>query len=68
LVKNVPKVEMQKKPKKQEKPGENFEKQLLVPGDFSSGEKPKNQDSPGQIRRFGNPGHTVSLMGIIPSL
>jgi hypothetical protein len=25
-------------------------------GDFLSGEKSKNQESPGQIRRFGKPG------------
>ena len=32
-----------------------YENQLLKSGDFLSGEKQQNQETPGQIRRFGNP-------------
>ena len=45
----------QKTTKNQEKSEENRENQLLKPGDFSSGEKSKNQGFPDQTRRFGNP-------------
>ena len=44
--------------KKQKKPVENLENQHLIPG-----EKLKNQDSPGQIRRFGNPDLDANLEG-----
>jgi hypothetical protein len=36
--------------------GENLKNQLLKSGDFLSGEKYENQETPGEIRRFGNPG------------
>jgi hypothetical protein len=47
--------------KNQEKSGENLKNQLLNSGEFSSGEKFKNQESPDQIRRFGNPGVYVKI-------
>ncbi len=47
--------------KNQEKSGENLKNQLLNSGEFSSGEKFKNQKSPDQIRRFGNPRKEVPL-------
>jgi hypothetical protein len=43
-------------PKKQ-KSGESPQNQLLNSGEFLPGEKFENQETPGQIRRFGNPGH-----------
>ncbi len=41
-------------PKKQ-KSGESPQNQLLNSGEFLPGEKFENQETPGQIRRFGNP-------------
>jgi hypothetical protein len=49
-----------KRIKNQEKSGENLKNQLLNSGEFSSGENFKNQESPDQIRRFGNPGYSCN--------
>jgi hypothetical protein len=55
LVKIIANNQVGKKTENQEKSGKNVENQLLKSGDFLSGEKSKNQESPGQIRRFGKP-------------
>jgi hypothetical protein len=55
LVESIANNQVGKKTKNQEKSGKNVENQLLKSGDFLSGEKSKNQESPGQIRRFGKP-------------
>jgi len=55
LVESIANNQVGKKTKNQEKSGKNVENQLLKSGDFLFGEKSKNQESPGQIRRFGKP-------------
>ena len=42
-------------PEKKLKSVENHRNQLLKSGDFLSGENQQNQETPGQIRRFGMP-------------
>jgi hypothetical protein len=54
-VQNVAKIDADKNIKNQEKLGENFQNQLLNSGEFSSGDKFQNQETPDQIRRFSNP-------------
>ncbi len=47
----------------QEKSGESPQNQLLNSGEFLPGEKFENQETPGQIRRFVNPGSDPDLIG-----
>ncbi len=57
MVESIANNQVGKKTENQEKSGKNVENHLLKSGDFLSGEKSKNHESPGQIRRFGKPGH-----------
>jgi hypothetical protein len=55
-VQNVAKIDAAKKTKNQKKSGDNLQNQLLNSGEFLPGDRYENQETPGQIRRFGNPG------------
>jgi hypothetical protein len=46
----------------QEKSVANLQNQFLKSGEFRSGEKFKNQETPDKIRRFGNPGEEETIM------
>jgi hypothetical protein len=54
-VQNLAKIEAAKKTKNQGKSGDNLQNQLLNSGEFLPEGRYKNQETPGQIRRFGNP-------------
>ncbi len=49
----------------QEKSVANLQNQFLKSGEFRSGEKFKNQETPDKIRRFGNPGEDEKKLQII---
>jgi hypothetical protein len=57
LIQNIDKIEISEKFQNQKKSVGNLQNQLLNSGEFWSGEKLKNQETPGQIRRFRNPGN-----------
>jgi hypothetical protein len=58
---NISGCQLEEKIENQEKSVENLQNQLLNSGDFRSGETQKNQETPDQFRRFGNPGYITNL-------